>query len=74
MVIILLQITSQVLEIHDNTQIYAHTFDGNLENALLREIELFRRNLDTLGLCYKKMTFYVGKLSLSSHTSKEIYV
>ncbi|KAG8202013.1 hypothetical protein JTE90_010384 [Oedothorax gibbosus] len=44
----------------EDMQVYVHTFDGAIETVLLREIDLFRRNLDTIGLCYKKIKFYVA--------------
>lgn len=47
-------------DIEDNLQVYVHTFAGDVENELLKEIELFRRDLDALKLCYKKMTFYIA--------------
>ncbi|CAL1274537.1 unnamed protein product [Larinioides sclopetarius] len=44
----------------DNLRVYVHTFNGDVENDLLMEIELFRRNLETLGLCYIKTKFYIA--------------
>ncbi|GFS86668.1 uncharacterized protein NPIL_159491 [Nephila pilipes] len=44
----------------DDLHVYVHTFTGDVSDVLLREIELFRRNLDTLGFCYKKTKFYVA--------------
>ncbi|GIY25709.1 uncharacterized protein CDAR_263701 [Caerostris darwini] len=44
----------------DNLRVYVRTFNGKVEDVLLREIELFRRNLDNIGLCYKKTKFYVA--------------
>ncbi|XP_035208860.1 uncharacterized protein LOC118183435 isoform X2 [Stegodyphus dumicola] len=54
------KILAEFQEIPENSQIYVHTFEGNIEKVLLTEIELFRRNLDSLRLCYKKMKFYVA--------------
>ncbi|GFU92860.1 uncharacterized protein TNCV_2080061 [Trichonephila clavipes] len=54
------QIFEEVGSLPDNLQVYVHTFSGDVSDVLLREIELFRRNLDTLGFCYKKKKFYVA--------------
>ncbi|KAF8790984.1 hypothetical protein HNY73_005922 [Argiope bruennichi] len=43
----------------DKLRVYVHTFNGNVEDDLLMEIELFRRNLESLGLCYIKTKFYI---------------
>ncbi|GFY55566.1 uncharacterized protein TNIN_82421 [Trichonephila inaurata madagascariensis] len=54
------EIFEEVGSLPDNLQVYVHTFSGDVSDVLLREIELFRRNLDTLGFCYKKKKFYVA--------------
>ncbi|XP_015922527.1 uncharacterized protein [Parasteatoda tepidariorum] len=54
------EVGKEFFEFAENLKIYVHTFDGDAGEVLLREIELFRRNLDTLGICYKKLKFYVA--------------
>ncbi|XP_054708999.1 uncharacterized protein LOC129218703 [Uloborus diversus] len=50
----------EFFEIPENFQVYVHTFNGEIDQVLFREIEFFRRNLDTLTICYKKMKFYIA--------------